>query len=156
MQEATTVRSKRNLIAGAIFVAIAALFATEALNYPLGSPLRMGPGFIPLTLAGLLALLGVVTFSVGLSDREMVEVTPVPWVAMGLILASLAIFGFFARQLGFVPVVFVCATLTAFASRNNSILASLIIAACMSAACYLIFKVGLGITLPTFGTFFSF
>ena len=154
MQEAITKRSRRDIVAGVIFIVIAAGFAAEALNYPLGTPLRMGPGFMPLVLAGFLALLGIVTLVAGFSDKDMIEVSPVPWVAIGLVLATLAIFGFFARALGLVPVVFVCTALTAFASRNNTIFAALVIAVCMSIVCYLIFKVGLGITLPTFGTLF--
>lgn len=154
MQEAITKRSRRDIVAGVIFILIAAGFAAEALNYPLGTPLRMGPGFMPLVLAGLLGVLGIITLVAGLGDKDMIEVSPVPWVAIGLVLATLAIFGFFARVLGLVPVVFVCTALTAFASRNNSIVAALVIAVCMSVLCYLIFKVGLGITLPTFGTLF--
>ena len=150
------VRSRRDVITGVIFVAVAAGFAIESLNYPLGSPIRMGPGFIPLALAGILAALGVVILVSGLRRDERIEVSPVPWAGGALVMGSLILFGLFARPLGLVPIVFLCTALTAMASRNNTLLSSLAIAAVLSAACYLIFKVGLGITLPTFGPLFSF
>ncbi len=150
------VRSRRNAITGAIFIAIAAGFGIEALNYPLGSPIRMGPGFIPLTLAGILATLGLIILIGGLREDERIDVAPIPWAGGALVMGSLILFGLFARQLGLVPIVFVCTTLTAMASKNNTIVSALTIAAVLSAACYLIFKVGLGITLPTFGPLFSF
>lgn len=151
-----TVRSRRNLITGLIFLAIAAGFAFEALHYPLGSPIRMGPGFIPLTLAGILALLGIIIAVSALRENERIETTPIPWVGGALVLGSLILFGALARPLGLIPIVFACTTLTALASRNNTIVSALTIAAILSLACYLIFKIGLGITLPTFGPVFGF
>jgi hypothetical protein len=156
MSDAVQQRSRRDIIAGAIFIAIAAGFAIEGLNYPLGTPLRMGPGFMPVFLAGILAVLGLVTLVMGLRRSEMIVPTPVAWRGMALIVAALIIFGAFARQLGLVPAVFICAFLTALASRNNNIVSALLIAAAMSALCWLIFEVGLGVTLPTFGTLFRF
>lgn len=150
------VRSRRNLITGLIFLAIAVGFAAEALNYPLGSPIRMGPGFIPLVLAGILAILGLAILVPALKEDERIEPTPIPWVGGALVMASLLLFGVFARTLGLVPIVFLCTALTAMASRNNTIVSALTMAVIMSIACYLIFKLGLGVTLPTFGPLFSF
>ncbi len=66
------------------------------------------------------------------------------------------IFGEFGSLLGLVPVVFIGTAIVALASAKNSIVSSLTIAVCMSALCWLVFKVGLGITLPTFGPLLTF
>lgn len=153
---ARVVRSRRNLITGLIFLAIAAGFAAEALNYPLGSPIRMGPGFIPLVLAAILGLLGLLIVVPALKEDERIEPAPIPWVGGALVMVSLVLFGLFARSLGLVPIVFICTALTAMASRNNTIVSALVMAAIMSVTCWLIFKLGLGVTLPTFGPLFSF
>ena len=59
-------RSLKNLLAGAIFVAFGLAFAIAAANYDLGSALKMGPGYIPLVLGGVLVLLGAIIVAEGL------------------------------------------------------------------------------------------
>ncbi|WP_279482048.1 tripartite tricarboxylate transporter TctB family protein [Aureimonas sp. SK2] len=149
-------KSRRDLLAGLIFIAIAAGFAFEASNYEMGRAIRMGPGFIPMTLAILLALFGVMIIVAGLKKDERVEKTPIPWKGILLILAALVIFGEFGTLLGLVPVVFIGTAVVALASAKNPVGSALVIAACMSALCWLVFKVGLGITLPTFGPLLTF
>ena len=149
------VRSRRDLFAGLIFVAAAASFALEASNYDMGRAVRMGPGFIPMTLAVLLAILGMIVGFTGFRRHETIEPSPIPWKGMALVVLALVIFGEFGATLGLVPVVFVGTAIVALASARNTIVSSLAIAACMSALCWLVFKVGLGITLPTFGPLFS-
>ncbi|WP_245415116.1 tripartite tricarboxylate transporter TctB family protein [Aureimonas flava] len=149
-------KSRRDLLAGLIFIALAAGFGWEASNYDMGRAIRMGPGFIPMTLAILLALFGVLVILAGMKKNEQVEKTPIPWKGIVLILSALAIFGEFGAALGLVPVVFLGTAIVALASARNSILSSLTIAVSMSALCWLVFKVGLGITLPTFGPLLTF
>ncbi len=148
-------KSRRDLLAGLIFVAIAAGFAWEASNYDMGRAIRMGPGFIPMTLAILLAVFGVMIITSGMKKDERIEKTPIPWKGIVLILAALVIFGEFGALLGLVPVVFIGTAVVALASAKNTPVSALTIAACMSALCWLVFKIGLGITLPTFGPLFS-
>ncbi len=95
------VRSRRNQIAGAIFVAIALAFAWEATNYQLGTAFRMGPGFIPITLAAILALLGVVVFTSGLRTTTSVNFAPIPWLGMALITGAVIVFGMFGLHAAF-------------------------------------------------------
>ncbi|WP_019998677.1 tripartite tricarboxylate transporter TctB family protein [Aureimonas ureilytica] len=149
-------RLTRDVVAGSIFLVIAAGFAWEASNYDMGRAIRMGPGFIPMTLAILLAIFGLTIAVSGLKKDERVEKTPIPWKGIVLILAALVIFGEFGTLLGLVPVVFIGTAVVALASARNSIGSALLIAACMAALCWLVFKVGLGITLPTFGSLLTF
>ncbi len=148
------VRSHRNAIVGAIFIAIALAFGWEATNYQLGTALRMGPGFIPLTLAVILALLGLGVLIPGLRSADRIVPSAIPWRGMALVVAALVIFGEFGQALGLVPVVLVCTFIVALASTRNSPASAALIAVSMSALCWLVFKIGLGITLPTFGSLF--
>ncbi|KQT56901.1 MULTISPECIES: tripartite tricarboxylate transporter TctB family protein [unclassified Aureimonas] len=156
MQTTSGVTSRRDVFAGLIFVAFAAGFGWEASNYDMGRAIRMGPGFIPMTLAILLAVFGLMIIVSGLKKDERIERTPVPWKGIVLILAALVIFGEFGSLLGLVPVVFVGTAIVALASAKNSVVSALTIAASMAALCWLVFKVGLGITLPTFGPLLTF
>lgn len=50
--------SKRDGLAGLFFVVVGLGFLVAAQNYSLGSASRMGPGYFPSLLAGLLILIG--------------------------------------------------------------------------------------------------
>ncbi len=91
-----------DVIAGGIFIAIAAFFAAEGWRYDFGSAIQMGPGFFPVVLAGLLALFGLFVMVGGFRKEPDVSGGPVPWRGMILICAALALFAAGARTLGLV------------------------------------------------------
>ena len=49
----------RSILAGAVFVALGLIFAIASLRLDLGTAFRMGPGYFPLVLAGLLTVIGI-------------------------------------------------------------------------------------------------
>ncbi len=55
-----SIRSPRDFCAGLIFLFFGVLATYIARDYPMGSAVRMGPGYFPYLLGILLALLGVV------------------------------------------------------------------------------------------------
>ncbi len=149
-------RSCQDLFAGGIFIVIAAIFAVEGSRYEFGTPLQMGPGFFPVVLALILAVLGVVILVIGLRNPPEPVDGEVPWRSIALICTSLAVFAAGARSLGLVPVVLICTFMAALASRQNTVQSSAVIAAVMAVLCFLIFKGGLGVTIPTFGPLFGY
>ena len=138
-------------MAGAIFVAAGAYFALEALNYDLGTPFRMGPGFMPVSLGAVLVGLGLAIVLKGLRSDRKDEAQPPSWRAIGLITFSVLFFGFAIRGLGFVPTILVGTALTALASRTNSPIAALVIAVGLTVLSALIFVVGLRVNVPLLG-----
>ena len=58
-------RAVTDILAGLIFVAFGLAFAITSLSYELGTPLRMGPGYFPLALGGILVLLGLLIVGKG-------------------------------------------------------------------------------------------
>lgn len=57
------IKSEKDFFCGVMFVAVGIAFAWASTSYKIGDGARMGPGYFPLLLGGLLALLGaVVTF----------------------------------------------------------------------------------------------
>lgn len=148
-------RPSRDLTAGAIFLLIAVAFGWEATNYEMGRAIRMGPGFIPMALAIFLAILGASVAFVGISKHNDAESGPVAWRGILLVCVALVIFGAYARALGLVPVVFLCTVITSLASTRNTVVAALGIAALLAVLCWIVFKVGLGLPLPTIGPVFG-
>ena len=49
-----------NGLCGALLALTGVFFLVQALNLEIGTAFRMGPGYFPIVLAGLLALLGVI------------------------------------------------------------------------------------------------
>ncbi|MGH3459692.1 tripartite tricarboxylate transporter TctB family protein [Aeromicrobium sp.] len=148
-----------DLVAGGIFVALGLAYAIGARGYELGTAFRMGPGYVPLVLGGVLALLGFAIIGVGVvrwrrAGTAAAE-TPhgaVPWRAIALLTASIIVFGAGVEPLGLVPALLVTTFLAALADRNNSLLASAVIAVGLTVACVLIFVVLLQLRLPLLGS----
>ena len=65
-----------DVVAGGIFVALGLAFAIGARGYELGTAFRMGPGYVPLVLGGLLALLGMAVIGTGVLRWRASDKTP--------------------------------------------------------------------------------
>jgi Tripartite tricarboxylate transporter TctB family len=151
-------RAVPDILAGLIFVAFGLAFAVTSLSYELGTPLRMGPGYFPLVLGGILVLLGLLIVGKGFisgSDAEE-RLGSVPWRALFLIVVAVLFFGLTVRGLGLVPATAVTALLTALASYRTGILAAVAIAAGLTVLCVLVFLVALQLRLPMFGPWLPF
>jgi hypothetical protein len=92
-------RSRRDFFAGLIFLAFGALAAIVARDYPIGSAVRMGPGYFPFVLGCILAGLGLVILARGLLRHG-----PAPertyWRPLILVLGAIAVFAFSVESLG--------------------------------------------------------
>jgi hypothetical protein len=151
-------RAVTDVLAGLIFVAFGLLFAITSLGYELGTPLRMGPGYFPLVLGGILVFLGLLIVGKGFIPSASAEgrLGSVPWRALVLIVLALLFFGLTVRGLGLVPATAVTALLTALASYRTGILGAAAIAAGLTVLCVLIFVVALQLRLPLFGPWLPF
>jgi hypothetical protein len=151
-------RAVTDIVAGLIFVAFGLAFAITSLSYELGTPLRMGPGYFPLALGGILVLLGLLIVGKGFISGAGAEerLGSVPWRALFLIVLAVLFFGLTVRGLGLVPTTAVTALLTALASYRTGILAAVAIAAGLTVLCVLVFLVALQLRLPMFGPWLPF
>ena len=144
-------RALKDILAGSVFIAFGLAFAIGALDYDIGSPLRMGPGYIPLALGLLLVGLGVLVVIKGFiagSDEPLGEV---PWRALVLITAALIFFGVTVRGLGVVGALFGASLLASLAREKTSPLGAVVIAAGLTAASVVIFVFALQLRLPLVG-----
>ena len=85
------VTSPKDFWSGALFLAIAVTAGAVALRYPAGTLSRMGPGFFPLTLSGILALTSAVLLA---RSFVVVEAGPTGWrpLAMLCVLGGAGLF----------------------------------------------------------------
>jgi hypothetical protein len=140
----------KDIGAGLIFIAIGVLFALGSLELELGTPLRMGPGYFPLVLAGILVALGLAIAAQGVG-RPATERMAVPWRGLVLILATPVVFGLTVRGLGLLPALLLIVLISSFASRRMSLPLALALCVGLSLFCILVFNLGLGLPLRLFG-----
>ena len=105
--------NRKDLICGLVFVVIGLLFALGTRDLDIGSATRMGPGYFPLVLCGILILVGLIIAARALG-KPPGELSGVPWRALLLIVPAIVFFGYSVRGVGLVPAVFVVAFAASF------------------------------------------
>jgi len=131
------------------------VFGVQSLGMELGNSLRMGPGYFPLVLAGLLIVLG--GFIVASSFKSVAdEMTAHAWRGMLFILPAPIFFGLTVRGLGFVPSIFATTLIAALASLKMKLIPALILSVGVTVFCTLVFSLALGLPFRRFGPWLSF
>ncbi|MHB2264835.1 tripartite tricarboxylate transporter TctB family protein [Aliihoeflea sp. PC F10.4] len=149
--------SLKNVFAGLIFIGIGAAFAYASFGYEMGRAVRMGPGYFPLVLAGILMTFGIIIFVQALfSGPDEVAISAVPWRGLFLLIGALVFFGLTIRGLGLVPSLFITVLMAALASQRTGPLGALVMALAITLLCLALFVWALGLTLPLFGPWTAF
>ena len=89
------IKSERDFFSGLMFLIIGIAFAWGATKYTVGQAARMGPGYFPLMLGIILAILGsVILFeSMVVETEDGEKVGKIAWRPLGFIVGSNIIFG---------------------------------------------------------------
>lgn len=138
-------RNNKDLLAGLLFILIGGLAVVIARDYPMGSVARMGPGYFPTILGGILFLFGVYVMIRGIFSGEKVQ-GEWGWKPLALIALSIVFFGFLMDRLGMVPALVVMFFVGALAGREFRFKEVLLLTGLMS-----VFAVGVfvyGLKLP--------
>ena len=142
----------KDVLAGGTFIALGVAFAAGSLAYDIGTPVRMGPGYVPLVLGVVLAGLGVLVVVKGFIAGEGDPIGEVDWRAVVLITAALLFFGLTVRGLGVVGALFGASLLAALARSQTSVREAVVIAVGLTALSVVIFIVALQLRLPLIGS----
>lgn len=140
-----------DIAAGLFFMALAAFFGWQALGLEFGTSLRMGPGYFPMVLSGLLFLLGAIILLKAFGRPDDEPFGKIAWRGILFILPAPIFFGLTVRGLGFVPALFLTTLIAAQASSRMRPLAALILAVAVTILSTLIFSYGLGLPFRRFG-----
>jgi hypothetical protein len=142
----------RELSAGIVLIVFGLFVALYAAsNYSIGVPAKMGPGFFPVALGWILAGLGLVVAL--LAFRKTVQhLHPPPFRArpMVAVLAAIGVFSLLVDRLGLVPATFALVCIAGFAEGRYRLTRTLLLGASLALLAWLVFTVGLQMTLPAF------
>jgi hypothetical protein len=147
-------RALKDILAGGIFIVLGVAFAAGSLAYEIGSPLRMGPGYVPLVLGGILVGFGLLIIGKGFIAGEGESIGRVDWRAVFLITAALLFFGITVRGVGVAGALLGSSLLAALARSETSIRQALIIAVALTVLSVVVFIFALQLRLPLFGSWF--
>ena len=143
---------RRDIWAGLMLIGIGAAAMLIARDYEFGSALRMGPGYFPSVLGGLLILFGLFVAATSLKTGEKLNTA---WSPRALIVLplSLVLFGLLIDRVGFVPAMIVLIFGSALASTQFRFLEVLLFSIFLTALCVIVFIWALGLPYPLFAEF---
>jgi hypothetical protein len=95
-------RNNRDFFAGLVYITTGAVGMIIALDYPFGSALRMGPGYFPTVLGGMMIAFGVAVLLMGVKNNEKIKGG---WSIRALIVLPIAavVLGYVMEHVGFIP-----------------------------------------------------
>src|SRR6185312_1224269 len=144
------VKNPKDFLAGLIFLATSVLFAFGILELPIGTAFRMGPGYFPLVLCVILAVLGLIIMFNGIR-WEGERITNFSWRGLLVIILPVIFFGATLRGFGFVISLSLAVFLTSIASAHFKWWVSLVNVAVITFFGWLIFIWGLGLPIQVWG-----
>jgi hypothetical protein len=141
------IKNHRDFWAGILFIVTGILFMVLSRQYQLGTAAKMGPGYFPTILGGLMAFLGLMVLLPSFKGPK-VEVAKIDFRMILLILLAVAVFAFVLPKLGMIAAVFLLILIASMASHEFSLKTTLISAVVLLAFSWLVFVKGLELQFP--------
>ena len=145
-------RNNKDFLAGLLFIAIGAVAVVIALDYRMGSAMRMGPGYFPAVLGGILFLFGVYVMVRGIISGAQVK-GEWGWKPLALITLAIVLFGFLMERAGMIPALAAMFFAAAAAGREFRFKEVLLLTVVMSGFAVGVFVYGLKLPYQLFGGF---
>ncbi|WP_158970200.1 tripartite tricarboxylate transporter TctB family protein [Chachezhania sediminis] len=143
-------RNTQEIAAGLVFAAIGLGAMLLARSYPFGTVVRMGPGFVPIMLGGLIVVLGLATAWQGrTAPKVALNLSPRPVM---FVLGGILIWVLLIDRLGFVPATLALVVVAAQAERDITWFETAALAVALTGLGYFLFIRGLGIPIAAFGS----
>lgn len=159
------IKSQKDFFSGVMFMGLGAAFAWGATTYNIGTGARMGPGYFPLMLGVLLALIGAaITFTALVVETEGGgKIGKIAWkplfyvisgnVAFGILLAGIPAFKIPA--MGLIVAIYALVFIASMAEAGWKFKTTLILATVLAVGSYIAFVVALKLQFPVWPFFIT-
>ena len=159
------IKSRKDFVSGLMFIAAGAAFAIGATNYTVGNAARMGPGYFPLLLGGLLAIGGGIvllgSFTATRTDGGLIG--KIAWKPLLLIVGANLVFGILLGgvqtlgipAMGLIAAIFAVVIISSMAGDRFVFRGALILACILAVGSYLTFVVGLSLQFQVWPSFIT-
>jgi hypothetical protein len=136
------VRNAKDLFAGLLFALVGVAAVVIGRDYPLGSASRMGPGYFPVLVGGLLILIGLIVAARALAAQPepigRIDLKPVL-----LVIGAVALFAACIEKLGLAIAILLVVIVGYLANPQRKLVELLVLAAVLTAVSLGIFVYGL-------------
>lgn len=114
------IKSPEDFWAGLMFIGFGVLAIIIARDYPMGTAMRMGPGYFPTWIGAIMILLGAIIAATSFKV-EGEGVGKFAWRPMIMLSIAFAVFGWGIDNIGFIPSLAILITISAFGGSEISI-----------------------------------
>ncbi|SNX28012.1 Tripartite tricarboxylate transporter TctB family protein [Polynucleobacter meluiroseus] len=143
------IRNQKDFGAGIMYMVVGLFFTIIALQYPMGTPAKMGPGYFPFYLGILMTVIGLFILVKSMQATAFVELIPqFNWKVIGLITGSVVLYGVLLPIMGFAVAIVVLVFMSASASHEFSWRGTLVNATVLAISTYVVFVLGLKLQFP--------
>jgi hypothetical protein len=157
------IKSQKDFFSGLMFTVVGASFAYGATNYSIGSGGRMGPGYFPLLLGVILAILGsaIMFKALVVETQDGEKIGKWAWKPLFFIIAANLLFGILLGGLpsvgipamGLIAAIFGVTIVASLAGDTFKLKEVLILSVVLSIGSYLAFIMLLKLQFPVWPTF---
>ena len=152
------IKDQRDFWAGVLFMAFGAFFCCYSVdNYTLGTAARMGPGYFPMLLGGMLFVLGAIVSIKALLFKSTSDdggrVGRFDWFSSGIILGAVVAVAILLRPAGLLLSTATMVLISSIANHAFKWKETLILCSLLCIMVWLIFVVGLNLMVPVWPTF---
>ncbi|HYW56776.1 MAG TPA: tripartite tricarboxylate transporter TctB family protein [Polaromonas sp.] len=159
------IKSQKDFFCGLMFMTVGVAFAWGASTYSLGTGARMGPGYFPLMLGIMLAILGAaITFSALVVETEGGEkIGKWAWKPLFFIIAANVTFGVLLAGVpalkipafGLIVAIYAVTFIASMAEAGWKFKNTFILATVLAVGSYLAFVVALKLQFPVWPAFIT-
>ncbi len=143
----------KDLLAGLMFIVIGIIFWVGASNYQMGSAARMGPGWFPSVLGGIMTFLGVLIAGIGLKNQATwAQTEGIGWTWKPVVILTIAVvlFGAVLQPLGMVFAIILLTFISGIAAHDKDYKQLAVITVTMCLLCAGVFVWGLKLQMKLF------
>ena len=151
------IKSQRDFFSGLMFIVVGVVFAVGATNYSMGSSAKPGAGYFPLILSVLMAMLGAIVLfkSLTIETEGGDPIGHIAWRPLIVIVVAIAVFGLSITRLGMIATIPILIVITSLAGDEFGWVGVIANAVVLTVASWLIFIVGLKLTIPMWPSFIA-
>lgn len=157
------IKSQKDFFSGLMFMGVGGAFAWGASNYAIGSGARMGPGYFPLVLGALLAVLGgIITFKALVVETvDGDKIGAIAWRPLVFIILANLVFGAMIGGLpsiglppmGLIAGIYALTVISCLAGEAFNLKEALVLATILAALSYGAFIMLLKLQFPVWPAF---
>lgn len=159
------IKNEKDFFAGLMFLVLGGGFAWGATSYTIGTGARMGPGYFPLLVGALLAVIGVLVMlkAMVIETQDGARVGAFAWKPLFFILGANLLFGILLVGLpalgipgmGLIVAIYGLAIVASLAGEEFNFKEALILATVLAVGSYVVFVWALNLTLPVWPSFIA-